>query len=440
MEQLRSLLDRAAAMRLNAILFQVRPAADAVYKSSLEPWSPWLTGKMGQPPDLAWDPLEFAIQEAHARGMELHAWFNPFRALSSSNRFRASADHVTVQHADWCFDYGDSTWMNPGIPAVRERAKAVILDVVRRYDVDGVHMDDYFYPYPVNRADGSAMPVPDSEQYDAYKASGGALELRGWRRSGIDAFISSVYAEVKAVKRWVQVGISPFGLWRPGHPAGTGGGLDPYEDLAADSRKWLQSGWVDYLAPQLYWHTDDKKLSFPVFYQWWQQENTLQRHIYPGMAVDRVGTDRGGIEILRQISAVRQLCRPRAPGHLHWNLGELLENTMQVADLTLKRGYVTVAVPPASPWLTNEAMPLPVLARTKLAGKWHIQWGTGIPGMASLARRWSLQAWDGKSWRLIKVYPSSMRRDLWPAGARAVAVRALGRCWEQGPAAMLRLN
>jgi uncharacterized lipoprotein YddW (UPF0748 family) len=185
-EQLVLLIEKAWKMRLNALLFQVRPASDALYESQLEPWSPWLTGEMGKGPAEPWDPLAFAIEQAHARGMELHAWFNPFRALASSDRFPTSAQHVTKAHPDWCIRYGDSTWANPGIQGVRDQAKAVILDVVRRYDVDGVHMDDYFYPYPLTDAKKQTIPFPDSAQYKAYQATGGTLALTAWRRECID--------------------------------------------------------------------------------------------------------------------------------------------------------------------------------------------------------------------------------------------------------------
>jgi uncharacterized lipoprotein YddW (UPF0748 family) len=324
--------------------------------------------------------------------------------------------------------------MNPGLKAVRDRAKLVILDVVQRYDVDGVHFDDYFYPYPEKGEDGQTLEIPDAETYANYKASGGKLALTAWRRAGIDEFVRETYEETKRLKKWVQVGISPFGLWRPNHPPGSGGSLDPYEVLAADSRKWLQEGWLDYLAPQLYWHTDDKKLSFPMYYEWWKQQNKLQRHLYPGMAVDRVGVDRGGIEILRQLSAVRQKCRPLAPGHLHWNLGELLSNKMKVADLVLERAYGTLALPPATPWLSKEALPQAVMVVNKVKGKPRLQWSSQDPRLNVLVRRWLLQVWDGKAWKAQRVFPGTQLETEWPQGAKAVAVRPLGKCWEVGAA------
>ncbi|MDP9348286.1 MAG: family 10 glycosylhydrolase, partial [Gemmatimonadota bacterium] len=244
------ILDRCAALRMNAVVLQVRPAADALYRSPHEPWSEYLTGEQGRDP--GYDPLEFAIAEAHRRGLELHAWFNPYRARHPSARAPNAPGHVSRTRPEWVKSYGRNLWMDPGEPAVQDQTVRVILDVVRRYDVDGVHLDDYFYPYPENDpATRQPLPFPDSASYARYQAAGGRLGRDDWRRSNVDGLVQRLHREIRSAKPWVRFGISPFSIWRAGFPAGVRG-FDPYEQLYADSRKWLVNGWVDYFAPQLY--------------------------------------------------------------------------------------------------------------------------------------------------------------------------------------------
>ena len=236
--ELRGILNKLVALKMNAVIFQVRPQCDAVYSSTMEPWSSSLTGTMGHSP--GYDPLAYCIKEAHARGIEVHAWFNPFRALSSNSQ-QAAASHVSRAAAHITRKFGNMTWCDPAHPETRSRALNVILDVVKRYDIDGVHLDDYFYPYPAGNtrfADGKSPAQ---------------------RRAYVDGFVSNLYSAVKQQKSWVRVGISPFGIWRPGVPSGIEAGIDSYEQLAGDSRKWLKNGWVDYLAPQLYWKNSPQK-------------------------------------------------------------------------------------------------------------------------------------------------------------------------------------
>lgn len=432
--QLEDLINKAAELRLNAIVFQVRPAGDAMYRSSIEPWSPFLMGKMGQAPDPLWDPLEFAVEKAHAHGIELHAWFNPFRAIATTASHTPAGTHICKEHPDWTMRYGIDTWMDPGEPGVRSRSIAVILDVLRRYDVDGIHIDDYFYPYPIKGGDGNLKAFPDDATYARYKAAGGALDLNAWRRSNIDTFIEETYRAIKTTKRWVKFGISPFGLWRPNVPAGTGGGLDPYEELGADSLKWLQKGWLDYLVPQLYWPIDPQKLSFTTFYDWWLSQNTLGRHIWPGMADDRIGSDRGPGEILRQISAVRERGRVAAPGHFHWNFGILASDKGKIGTLTKQRAYQLMALPPATPWLSQIQMPQPQVQVTSQQGKRSLTWGFTDPRWLNAVRWWVLQTFNDGQWTTQKVVPFSQTTMTWPDRAVAVAIRPAGYGWEVGPA------
>ena len=279
--ELVAILDKAVELRLNAVVFQVRPMADALYESKLEPWSEFLTGESGKNP--GYDPLAFAVTEAHARGLELHAWFNPYRARHPSGKSPPTSDHITKRRPDLAKPYGTHHWMNPTHPEVMDHSLAVILDVVKRYDVDGVHIDDYFYPYKEKDAAGAIIPFPDDDTWAKYT---GKLTRDDWRRDAVNTFVARMYKDVKAAKAWVKVGNSPFGIWRPGHPTGIAG-LDQYQELYADAKLWFNEGWVDYFSPQLYWPIAQEKQSFPKLLGWWVGENTHKRHLWPGLYTSR---------------------------------------------------------------------------------------------------------------------------------------------------------
>ncbi len=332
--QLRALLDRAAELKLNAILLQVRPASDALYSSSKEPWSQFLTGRQGVAP--GYDPLAFAIAEAHQRGIELHAWINPFRAATNVKTALAPG-HVAKEHPEWVRRYSTQLWLDPGEPAAREYVLGVIADIVRRYDVDGIHIDDYFYPYPVK---GAAFP--DESSWNRYGAKTG-MSRADWRRENINDFVRSMYRTVKSTKSSVRVGISPFGIWKPGVPATTIAQLDAYEHLFADSRKWLAEGWCDYLAPQLYWGIQPAKQSFPVLLAWWRAQSR-GAEVWPGIATERIGAKRPAREIIDQIALTRR--GTNSPGHIHWSMKALLRNQGGVADLLKAGPYQEKATAP----------------------------------------------------------------------------------------------
>ncbi len=334
--QLRALLDRAAELKLNAILLQVRPASDALYASRREPWSEFLSGTAGVYP--GYDPLDFAINEAHARGIELHAWVNPFRAAISASG-RLPANHVAKTHPEWVRRFGKQLWIDPGDPAARRYVIDVITDIVARYDIDGLHLDDYFYPYPLS---SGAATFPDDSTWQRFGAGKG--ESRGdWRRENINDFVRSMYRAVKSTKSSVRVGISPFGIWRPGVPPSTKAGLDAYGQLYADSRKWLVNGWVDYLAPQLYWGIHPADQSFPVLLDWWR----AQSHgtpVWPGIATERIGSKRPAREIVEQIALSRQ--GTSSPGHIHWSMKALMRNQGGIDDLLRHGPYAEKATIP----------------------------------------------------------------------------------------------
>lgn len=285
-QELLAALDLAQNLRLNAVIFQVRPMADAVYRPGLEPWSEFLTGQMGRSQDF--DPLEFIVSEAHKRGILVHAWFNPYRAFHPAAKTN-SDDHVSKLHPEFVKQYGRYMWLDPTDPRAREWSLNVIKDVVRRYDVDAVHFDDYFYPYKESDASGNVIDFPDENNWLVYKKSGGGLGRDDWRRENVNMFIESVGREIKKLKPEIVYGISPFGIWKPDSSKDISG-FNAYEQLFADSRKWLQDGAVDYLAPQLYWETSRKGQSFPVLLDWWRSQNSKNRFIWPGIAAYRIGS------------------------------------------------------------------------------------------------------------------------------------------------------
>ena len=316
--QLRALLDRAAELKLNAILLQVRPESDALYASRMEPWSQFLSGTQGVSP--GYDPLAFAISEAHARGIELHAWFNPFRAAIHADASLA-ANHVARQHPGWARRYAGQLFIDPGEPAARDYVISVMVDVARRYDVDGIHIDDYFYPYPKGGAS-----FPDDATYAKF---GGGKDRADWRRENINRFVETMYSRVKSARPSAKIGISPFGIWRPGVPATTEAQVDSYAHLFADSRKWLAEGWCDYLAPQLYWPISPAKQSFPVLLNWWRAQSH-GKAVWPGIATERIGAARPAQEMIDQIALTRR--GTNSPGHIHWSMKALMRNQGGIAD------------------------------------------------------------------------------------------------------------
>ncbi len=276
--ELVTLLDKLKNAGINAVIFQIRPECDAFYQSTLEPWSYWLTGKQGQPPSPYYDPLQFAIEETHKRGMELHAWFNPYRAVRSVGSYQLDPNHVSVKHPDWILTFGTLKILDPGLPQVRDYVTSVIMDVVRRYDVDGVHFDDYFYPYPPNQ-----ITNEDDSTFAHYNR--GFTDRGDWRRDNINLLIKQVHDSTNAIKPWVKFGISPFGIWKNGIPPGIIG-LDAYNVLYADALAWLNAKTIDYIAPQLYWPNGGNQ-DYGKLMPWWA-EQLNGRHLYVGQAAYRI--------------------------------------------------------------------------------------------------------------------------------------------------------
>jgi uncharacterized lipoprotein YddW (UPF0748 family) len=439
--ELLAILDRAVQWRLNIVVLQVRPSCDALYASSLEPWSEFLTGHMGQAPEPYYDPLRFAVEEAHRRGLELHAWFNPFRLRVANAKSGVASNYLGRLHPEFVRHYGPQVWLDPGLPAVQEHTRRVILDVVRRYDIDGVHLDDYFYPYPEKNASGEHLEFPDEPSWHAYLSRGGKLSRADWRRQNIDGFVERLYRDIKAEKRWVKMGISPFGIWRPGYPRQVKKGLDAYESLYADSRKWLAQGWLDYFVPQLYWAAAGPERSYPALLDWWTGQNAKGRQIWAGNDATKVGTAWPAEEIVNQVRLTRR--QRGATGNVFWNASSLMRNTDAVADLLGRLVYSQPALVPASGWL-DDAQPGKPRFTALRNGDPHpasVSWTDAGPQPAWL---WLCQTRSRGRWASTILPRDHTSYGLPPPASPGypdtVAVTAINRCGRAGPTAILKLQ
>lgn len=423
--ELLAILDKVEDLNLNAVMLQVRPACDAFYKSDLEPWSEYLTGAMGRAPKPFYDPLEFAVAAAHRRGLELHAWFNPFRALHHSSKSTIPASHISKKRPDLVRRYGAYLWLDPGQPAARQHSLKVIMDVVRRYDIDGVHFDDYFYPYPVKAASGGTLPFPDNSSWKKY---GNGLSQSAWRRKNVDDFVRQTQTAIHAAKPWVRFGISPFGIWRPGQPKQIRG-LDAYESLYADARKWFRNGWVDYLVPQLYWSIDSSGQSFPVLLEWWEEQNIKNRHLYIGLNTVKIGEPWSEQEILNQIKLTRQF---HTSGQVHYSASELMKN-VKLGRRLKAEFYREPALPPAFTWLDSTPPPRPKLEWVTSDTR-RARWQTG-PGEAPWL--WVLQTRRNGKWT-TQTFPKTVTQHTMSGNVpEAIALRAMDRLGNLSPPARL---
>jgi len=373
-----AILDRCRDLRLNAVVLQVRPQCDALYPSALEPWSYYLTGRQGQPPFPPYDPLEFWIENAHARGLELHAWFNPYRASHPKHRGGFSPDSMVRRRPDLALELGGEGyfWLDPGHPDTRAHSLAVIMDVVARYDVDGVHLDDYFYPDPVYN-DG--RDFPDHVTWKRYRSSGGRLSRPDWRRRHVSEFVRELYGRIEEQCPRVKLGISPFGIWRPGHPQGIEAGFDQYDMIYADARLWLREGWVDYFTPQLYWPIGQVEQSFPMLLAWWTRQNVQRRHLWPGIYTWRVQDDGWSArEVADQIMIARAMV-PAGPGALHFSMRALMEARSGADGIDLGEAlsagpYRRRALVPSFPWIDSQPPDAPALQVHPHEGGAMISW------------------------------------------------------------------
>lgn len=344
------MLDSIQALHLNTIVFQVRPTADALYKSELEPWSSWLTGKQGKGNDIEYDPLAFVCREAHRRCIDVHVWLNPYRVTNQFDIKDLSKDHIYHQHPEWFVKYGKQWYFNPGLDETRQWLNRVVADIVDRYDVDAIHFDDYFYPY---RIQGEEFPDADTFR----KHPRGFTDQDEWRRNNVNMVIQELQQTIKSRKPWVEFGISPFGVWRnastdPIRGSQTKAGCQNYDDLYADILLWLEKGWIDYVAPQLYWEIGKKVADHQILAHWWA-ENSYGRQLYTGQAPYLLGNPKGAEawrrpnEVCRQIALNRSI--PEISGQIFYPIHSLLENPLGLCDSLRHNYYAKQALPPITP-------------------------------------------------------------------------------------------
>lgn len=343
-----NLLDLHKKNGMNAVVMQVRPCSDAFYKSDLEPWSQWLTGQQGRAPSPFYDPLKFMIDETHKRCMEFHAWFNPYRVLmDTSHIYRAAENHISKTHPEWLVDYGKKRYFDPALPETRAFVTNIITDVLRRYDVDAIHFDDYFYPYKIK-----GVEFPDSASFAKYPRGYTADKKADWRRNNVDLIIKMLNDSIKAIKPYVKFGISPFGIWRnkSQDPRGsdTNGG-DNYDGLYADILKWLENGWIDYVVPQIYWHIGKEVADYAILVDWWNK-NSYNKHLYIGQGIYRMSADsrdkswRGRKEIPDQLALNRKY--KNVDGSVYFSSKSFQKNRKNINKKIRKKFYKYPALVP----------------------------------------------------------------------------------------------
>ncbi|MEV2277429.1 family 10 glycosylhydrolase [Nocardiopsis sp. NPDC049922] len=343
--ELVDLYDEAGANGLNAVFVQIRPTADAFWPSPHEPWSEWLTGQQGRDP--GYDPLEFAVEEAHARNLEFHGWFNPYRVAMHDDPGRLVEGHPARRNPDWVFDYGGRLYYDPGIPEVRAFVIEAMMHAVENYDLDGVHFDDYFYPYP-----SSGAAIPDRDTFERY---GGAFDDIGdWRRDNVNRLVREMSAAVHAAKPHVRFGISPFGIWRNASSDPNGSdtrGFESYDSIYADSRRWVREGWLDYVNPQVYWEIGLPVADYAVLVPWWEEVTAgTGTHLYIGQAAYKVGND-GAWSRPRELARHVEMDRahPGVHGEVYFSATSLRTNAADAMAILAREHYAHPALVPVTP-------------------------------------------------------------------------------------------
>lgn len=408
--ELDALLDVMAAHNLNAIVFQVRPESDAMYASELDPWSRFLMGTQGQDP--GFDPLAYLIERAHPRGIEVHAWFNPYRAKVSLSSTLVPP-HIALSAPSYAYEYGNFLWMDPAAEVVQERTIDVILDVVDRYDVDGVHFDDYFYPYPTEQ------DFPDFATYQAYLDGGGALELGDWRRQNVHDLVEVLYESIVGTRDHIRFGISPFGIYRPGMPEGIVG-LDQYAEIFADPLVWMDEGWVDYLAPQLYWPSTQTQQAYEPLLEWWSSMTSGGRYIFAGNFLSQIGSSAAWSteEIVTQVDLSRTYRDLGSMGNIHFHIEPFISDTLGVGTALATEFYDAPVLTP----------PMAALRDTTVAPPWVEQDGQSVtlsPQDDTALRAWVVYEQVGEQYELSQIVP--VGTDTLELSSGTWAISAAGR-------------
>jgi uncharacterized lipoprotein YddW (UPF0748 family) len=363
------LLDLAKSYKLNTIVFQVRPSADAFYPSSIEPWSQWLNGEQGKAPEPFYDPLEFTISECRKRGIDIHVWLNPYRAVTDTANF-VSEKHISKLHPEWFLTYGRTVYFDPGLPQTRDYVSNVVADIVRRYDIDAIHMDDYFYPYRIAKVE-----FPDDSSFARYGAAYPAAKRDDWRRENVNMIIKQLSDTIKAVKPWVEFGISPFGVWRniakDSLGSATKAGVTNYDDLFADILLWQKNGWIDYITPQIYWHIGFDLADYSVLADWWSL-NSYGCRLYIGQAPYRIAKNaaarewRSSKEILRQLKLNRSF--PEISGSMYFSAKVLRNNPLRLREKMTRDIYRYQALTPVNTRLQSVIPESPDMATMSVSG------------------------------------------------------------------------
>ena len=368
------LLDQHKQAGINAVMVQIRTNGDAFYPSALAPWSEFLTGRQGKAPEPFYDPMLFMISECRKRGIEFHAWFNPYRAVANVNTSVLDANHVALKRPDWLLPYGNLRVLDPGNPEVRKHVTQVVLEVTNKYDVDGIHFDDYFYPYPA-----TGLTLNDSATYAKDKR--GILNKNDWRRDNVNLLVKMISDSIKTIKPWVKFGISPFGIWQnksTSQPLGSAtNGLQSYSDIYCDTRTWLQKGWIDYVAPQLYWNIGLTVADYSKLVPWWA-ENSFDRHLYIGQAAYRINAaDNTTWQNTSHMPSQIRLNRAsgKVQGSIYYNTNTLNKNPLGFRDSLITNFYKTPSLMPTMAWKDTVAPNVPQnlsvnLTNTGLELKW----------------------------------------------------------------------
>jgi uncharacterized lipoprotein YddW (UPF0748 family) len=348
------LLDQHQRNGFNAMVVQIRPAADAFYASSYEPWSEWLTGVQGQAPSPYYDPLQFMIEETHRRGMEFHAWINPYRAVKTIGKSSVAADHISRQHPDWFVRFENTLYFDPGNKAVQAYVTNVVRDIVHRYDIDAIHMDDYFYPYDIVENGPRGKDFPDGPSYGRCECS---LSKGDWRRSNVDSVILQISRAIKKEKPWVKFGISPFAIWRNNSqdPEGsdTHGGTTDYDNLYANIVLWLKQGWIDYVVPQIYFEFSQPRAPYGPLLDWWAH-HSYGRQCYIGLGIYRANTSAAWRDpnlLPRQVQAMRTY--PTVQGAVYFSSKSFDDNPLGWCDSLRNNYYNYPALIPPMPWIDS---------------------------------------------------------------------------------------
>ena len=387
-DRLVEMLDKLKEAGINAVFFQVRSECDAMYASEIEPWSYWLTGEQGRAPEPFYDPLAFAIEEAHKRGMELHAWFNPYRTVRNTNSYAQDPTHVSVRHPEWTLTFGAFRILNPGLPDVRDYVTSVIADVVRRYDIDGVHFDDFFYPYPPNQISNE-----DADTFAAHNR--GFTNVGDWRRDNVNLFVAQVADSIETIKPWVKFGISPFGIWRNGTPSGIVG-LDAYNVIYGDATAWLDAETIDYVTPQLYWAFGGGQ-DYARLAPWWASVRN-ERHLYTGHGLYRSDPNTFSRSLYAADEVPRQVRFNRDEPGIHGSVFFRAKNitvfpSKGFADSLKTDLFKIPALTPPMAWksITPPAPPANLIATATGAEELTLEWQPPSgPGIFAETRRYAV--------------------------------------------------